>query len=144
MQIEGLDHVVLTAHDVQVTANFYARVLGMRVDIHEDPTHTFHYAEMYFGSQKINVHQAGHEFEPKALHPAPGTADLCFVTTARPEEVVRHLQACGVAILEGPVPRTGARGQMASIYLRDPDQNLLEIAHYTRRARRVSSADSLP
>ena len=67
MQLEGLDHVVLTAQDVQVTVDFYARVLGMRVDIHEDPTHTFHYAEMYFGSQKMNVHQAGHEFEPRAV-----------------------------------------------------------------------------
>ena len=130
MQLEGLDHVVLTARDVQVTVDFYAHVLGMRVDIHEDPTHTFHYAEMYFGNQKINVHQAGHEFEPKALHPAPGTADWCFVTTASPEEVMQRLQAADVPILEGPVPRTGARGQMTSIYFRDPDQNLLEIAHY--------------
>jgi catechol 2,3-dioxygenase-like lactoylglutathione lyase family enzyme len=130
MQLEGLDHVVLTARDVPVTADFYARVLGMRVDIHGDPAHTFHYAEMYFGSQKINVHQAGHEFEPRALHPTPGSADLCFMTSASPEEVMQHLQACGIAILEGPVPRTGARGQMTSIYFRDPDQNLLEIAHY--------------
>lgn len=131
MQLEGLDHVVLTARDVQVTADFYARVLGMRVDIHEDPTHTFHYAEMYFGKQKINVHQAGHEFEPKALHPAPGTADLCFVTTASPDEVVQRLRTAGVPILEGPVPRIGARGEMTSIYFRDPDQNLLEIAYYS-------------
>jgi catechol 2,3-dioxygenase-like lactoylglutathione lyase family enzyme len=130
MQLEGLDHVVLTVRDVLVATEFYARVFGMRVDVHEDPDHTFHYAEMYFGSQKMNVHQAGHEFQPRALHPTPGSADLCFVTTASPEEVMQRLQAHGVAILEGPVPRTGARGQMISIYFRDPDQNLLEIAHY--------------
>lgn len=130
MQIEGLDHLVITASDVQVTADFYARVLGMRVEIDEDPTHTFHYGSLYFGRQKINLHQAGHEFEPKALQPTAGSADLCFVTTASPEEVMRHLQTCGIPILEGPVPRTGARGEMTSIYFRDPDQNLLEIAHY--------------
>jgi catechol 2,3-dioxygenase-like lactoylglutathione lyase family enzyme len=130
MQIDGFDHVVLTARDVQVTATFYARVLGMRVEIHEDPTHTFHFGSLSFGRQKINLHQAGHEFEPKALQPTPGSADLCFVTTASLDEVVRHLQSCGVPILEGPVPRTGARGEMTSIYFRDPDQNLLEIAHY--------------
>ena len=130
MLLEVLDHVVLTVRDVLVATEFYARVLGMRVDVHEDPDHTFHYAEMYFGSQKVNVHQAGHEFQPRALRPTPGSADLCFVTTASPGEVMQRLQANGVAILEGPVPRTGARGQMISIYFRDPDQNLLEIAHY--------------
>lgn len=130
MQIEGLDHVVLTAQDVQATADFYARVLGMRVELHEDPTHTFHFGSLYFGRQKINLQQAGHEFEPRALQPTPGSADFCFVTTASLDEVVRHLQSCGVPILEGPVPRTGARGEMMSIYFRDPDQNLLEIAHY--------------
>ena len=130
MQIEGLDHVVLTAQDVQATADFYARVLGMRVELHEDPTHTFHFGSLYFGWQKINLQQAGHEFEPRALQPTPGSADFCFVTTASLDEVVRHLQSCGVPILEGPVHRTGARGEMMSIYFRDPDQNLLEIAHY--------------
>jgi catechol 2,3-dioxygenase-like lactoylglutathione lyase family enzyme len=130
MQIDGLDHVVLTARDVRVTADFYARVLGMRADIQEDPSHTFYYGELYFGQQKINLHQAGHEFQPAALVPTPGAADLCFITTTSPENVVQHLQACGVEILEGPVPRIGARGPMTSIYFRDPDQNLLEISHY--------------
>src|SRR5215831_13512479 len=116
MLLEALDHVVLTVRDVLVATEFYARVLGMRVDLHEDPDHTFHYAEMYFGSQKVNVHQAGYEFQPRAFHPTPGSADLCFVTTASPGEVMQRLQANGVAILEGPVPRTGARGQMISIY----------------------------
>ena len=130
MQIERLDHVVLTARDVQATADFYARVLGLRAEIHEDPSHTFHYGALHFGQQKINLHQAGHEFEPKALLPTPGAADLCFVTTASPEEVVQHLQTCGIQILEGPVPQSGARGPMTSVYFRDPDQNLVEIAHY--------------
>ncbi|HEX6122717.1 MAG TPA: VOC family protein, partial [Ktedonobacterales bacterium] len=77
-----------------------------------------------------NLHQLGHEFEPKALLPTPGSGDLCFITQATPSEVVERLQACGVAIVEGPVPRTGARGPMTSVYFRDPDQNLIEVAHY--------------
>ncbi|MGE5335355.1 MAG: VOC family protein [Nitrososphaerota archaeon] len=130
MEIEALDHIVLTVRDVQATCDFYARVLGLRISLHEDPTKTFHFAQMYFGTQKINLHQAGHEFEPKALLPTPGSGDLCFITTATPDEIVEHLRAHNVAIVEGPVPRTGARGPMTSVYLRDPDQNLVEIAHY--------------
>ena len=91
MQIDAIDHVVITARDVEVTADFYARVLGMRVELHEDPTHTFHFGSLYFGRQKINLHQAGHEFEPRALLPTPGGADLCFLTAASPEEVIAHL-----------------------------------------------------
>lgn len=128
--IEGLDHLVLTVRDVRATCDFYARVLGMRVVVHDDPTGTFQFAEMYFGSQKINLHQLGHEREPKALPPTPGSGDLCFITMAAPTEVVEHLRACGVAIIEGPVPRNGARGPMISVYFRDPDQNLVEVAHY--------------
>lgn len=130
MEIEALDHIVLTVRDVRATCDFYARVLGLRISLHEDPTKTFHFAQMYFGTQKINLHQAGHEFEPKALLPTPGSGDLCFITTATPDEIVEHLRARNVAVVEGPVPRTGARGPMTSVYLRDPDQNLVEIAHY--------------
>lgn len=130
MRIESLDHVVLTVRDVRATGDFYARVLGMRVSIYEDPNQTFHFGEMRFGNQKINLHQAGHEFEPKALLPTPGAGDLCFITSASPDEIVRHLRACGVEIVEGPAPRIGARGPMTSVYVRDPDQNLVEIAHY--------------
>lgn len=130
MEIQGLDHVVLTVRDVRATCDFYARVLGMRIAIHDDPTGTFQFAEMYFGAQKINLHQSGHEFEPKALLPTPGSGDLCFTSAASPTEVVEHLRACGVAIIEGPVPRNGARGPMTSVYFRDPDQNLVEVAHY--------------
>jgi len=130
MQIEGIDHVVITARDVKTTADFYAHVLGMRVELHEAPDQTFHYGALYFGQQKINLHQLGHEFDPKARLPTPGAADLCFVTTANPEQIIERLQACGVQIVEGPVLRTGACGPMTSIYIRDPDQNLVEIAHY--------------
>lgn len=133
MRIERLDHLVLTVRDAQATADFYARVLGMRAEIFEDDARTFRFGSLYFGDQKINLHQAGHKFEPKALHPTPGAGDLCFIITASPGEVVAHLRDCGVAILEGPVPRTGALGPMTSVYFRDPDQNLIEIAHYDER-----------
>jgi len=132
MRIERLDHLVLTVRDVQATADFYARVLGMRVETFADDAGRIRLA-LRFGDQKINPHQAGHEFEPKALHPTPGAGDLCFITTASPEEIAAHLHACGVAILAGPVPRTGALGPMTSVYFRDPDQNLIEIAHYDER-----------
>jgi catechol 2,3-dioxygenase-like lactoylglutathione lyase family enzyme len=85
---------------------------------------------LHFGQQKINLHQAGREFEPKASRPTPGSADLCFVTTTPVEEVAAHLAAQGVAVEEGPVERTGALGPMRSVYLRDPDGNLLEISAY--------------
>ena len=132
MMVEGFDHVVLTARDVRATADFYARVLGMRVSLFEaqDPEGPFHFCALHFGAQKINLHQAGHEFEPKALFPTPGAADLCFVTLSTPVEIVRHLRDVGVEIIEGPAPRTGARGPMTSVYIRDPDRNLVEISHY--------------
>jgi catechol 2,3-dioxygenase-like lactoylglutathione lyase family enzyme len=85
---------------------------------------------LQFGTQKINLHEAGKEFEPKALHPTPGSADLCFVTTVSLQAVIAHVQARGVSIIEGPVRRTGAVGEMESIYLRDPDGNLIEISNY--------------
>jgi catechol 2,3-dioxygenase-like lactoylglutathione lyase family enzyme len=130
MKIEALDHVVLTVRDVRATGEFYARVLGMDARIYEDADKTFHFGQLHFGNQKINLHEADHEFEPKALHPTPGSGDLCFITTSSPDEVLQHLLDCGVEVVEGPVPRTGARGPMTSIYLRDPDQNLVEITHY--------------
>lgn len=130
MKVDSLDHVVLTVKDVQATGDFYERVLGMRVVIHEDDAKSFHFGQMYFGTQKINLHEAGHEFEPKAHRALPGTGDLCFLTASTPDEVEEHLRACDVAIVEGPVPRAGARGTMTSFYIRDPDQNLIEIAHY--------------
>lgn len=130
MKIEAFDHIVLTVRDVRASCDFYARVLGMEARVHEDAEKKFHFGQVHFGSQKINLHEAGHEFEPKALYPTPGSGDLCLISTATPDEVVRHLRECGVEIVEGPVQRTGARGPMTSVYLRDPDQNLVEIAHY--------------
>ena len=125
MKIDTLDHLVLTVADVDASCAFYARVLGMR-------TVTFGAGRkaLAFGTQKINLHRHGHEFEPKAARPTPGSADLCFVTATPLAEVMAHLQACGVELLEGPVPRTGARGPIVSVYFRDPDRNLVEICNY--------------
>lgn len=123
MRIDALDHLVLTVKDVDVTAAFYGRVLGM-----EPVTFGAGRRALSFGAQKINLHAAGRELEPKAAFPTPGSADLCFLTTATPDEVLAHLAACGVAVIEGPVPRTGARGPIVSVYIRDPDGNLLEIS----------------
>lgn len=85
---------------------------------------------LHFGRQKINLHQAGKEFEPKAMSPTPGSADICFISAKPLDEILRHLNECGVGIIEGPVKRTGATGEIESIYIRDPDGNLLEIARY--------------
>lgn len=123
MQISHLDHLVLTVADVAATVAFYSRVLGMGV-----VTFGAGRTALTFGHQKINLHAHGHEFEPKAARPTPGAADLCFITTTPLPEVEAHLRACGVPIVEGPVQRTGAMGEILSIYIRDPDANLIEIA----------------
>lgn len=123
--IDRIDHLVLTAWDIDRTVDFYQRVLGM-----EPVTFAGGRRGLAFGRQKINLHQAGREFEPKALKPAPGTVDLCLVSTTPLAEAIEHLKACGVAIVEGPVARTGALGPMRSVYLRDPDGNLIEISNY--------------
>jgi len=125
MRIDRLDHLVLTVRDVEATCSFYARVLGMQVV-------TFGEARkaLAFGRQKINLHQAGREFEPKAALPTPGSADLCLIADVALDEVIAHLAACGVAILEGPVMRTGATGPIRSVYFRDPDGNLIEVSNY--------------
>jgi catechol 2,3-dioxygenase-like lactoylglutathione lyase family enzyme len=83
-----------------------------------------------FGRQKINLHQSGREYEPKALKPGPGTIDLCFIAATPLAEVIEHVKSCGVAIVEGPVAKTGALGPMQSVYIRDPDGNLVEISNY--------------
>lgn len=123
--IDRIDHIVLTAFDVQRTIDFYSKVLGM-----EPITFAAGRRGLAFGRQKINLHQAGKEFEPKALKPVPGALDLCFITETPLEEVVAQLKAHGVAIAEGPVPRTGALGAMMSVYFRDPDGNLIEVSNY--------------
>ena len=124
MKIDALDHLVLTVQSIEATCAFYQQVLGMRVT-HFGSDRT----ALQFGQQKINLHEAGKEFEPKALRPTPGSADLCFLTSHPLEQAISHIHACGVAIVEGPVYRTGAMSPIRSIYIRDPDGNLLEIAN---------------
>ena len=125
MRVTGLDHLVLTVASIERTVEFYERVLGMTREIFGADKRT----ALKFGSHKINLHQRGKEFEPKAAAPTPGSADLCFLVDEFPA-LETHLAAAGVPILEGPVRRTGARGPMMSYYVRDPDQNLIELSHY--------------
>ena len=124
MYIDRLDHLVLTVADIAKTCTFYQRALGMHV-----MTFDMGRVALAFGVQKINLHQRGHEFEPKAVVPTPGSGDLCFITSTPIDEVVAHLHACEVAIIEGPVERTGARNTLLSVYLRDPDGNLIEVSN---------------
>lgn len=123
--IAGIDHFVLTVRSVEATCAFYQRVLGMRrLDEPNRPT------ALLFGSQKINLHEAGRTFEPKAKAPTPGSGDFCLVAAAPLAEVQASLEANGVAIEVGPVRRIGARGPMMSVYFRDPDGNLVEVSEY--------------
>jgi len=123
--LDRIDHVVLTVFDLERTCEFYSRVLGMQVITFAEGRKA-----LAFGRQKLNLHLAGREFEPKALKPTPGAIDLCFITDTALEGVATHLKACGVAIAQGPVPKTGALGPMMSIYFRDPDGNLIELSNY--------------
>jgi catechol 2,3-dioxygenase-like lactoylglutathione lyase family enzyme len=128
MRIDRLDHFVLTVADVAATCAFYRRVLGMAVvSFGEGRT------ALAFGQQKINLHARGREFEPKAEHPTPGAGDFCLITAVPLAEVEAHLRAEGVALVEGPVLRTGASGPIESIYFRDPDGNLVEVANVVAR-----------
>lgn len=124
MRIDRLDHLVLTVADLDATISFYSRVLGMTATTFADGRRA-----VAFGHSKINLHQAGHEYEPKAAAAAPGTADLCFITEQPLSTVIEELRAAAVPIEEGPVERTGATGRLLSVYLRDPDRNLLEISN---------------
>ena len=125
MKVNKIDHLVLTVNDIEASCVFYTTVLGM-----EEISFGQGRKAVAFGDQKINFHQVGNELEPKALQPTPGSGDLCFITESLMSEVVSHLQICGVEIIEGPVKRSGAAGPITSIYLRDPDRNLIEIAKY--------------
>jgi catechol 2,3-dioxygenase-like lactoylglutathione lyase family enzyme len=124
MHIDRIDHVVLTVRDIEASCAFYQRVLGMKVLSFEGGRRA-----LAFGNQKFNLHQAGKEFEPKADRPTPGSADFCLITATPIAEVVTHLKSCNVRILEGPVQRTGATGSIVSVYLRDPDLNLIEVSN---------------
>lgn len=121
--IDHLDHLVLTCVDVDATRRFYVDVLQMRLETFGEGRLAFR-----FGKQKINVHVRGHEFQPYAHLPVPGALDLCFMAAVPLEQVMAHLQAHGWPIVEGPVPRTGATQKIRSIYVRDPDLNLIEIS----------------
>jgi catechol 2,3-dioxygenase-like lactoylglutathione lyase family enzyme len=125
--IDRVDHFVLTVRDLDAACAFYRRALGASVVPSPEgkgPT------AVAFGRQKINLHVVGHEFEPKATRPTVGAGDFCLVTEAPINEVLRHLATCSVAVELGPVPRHGALGPMTSVYFRDPDGNLVEVAKY--------------
>lgn len=125
MQIDRIDHIVLTVADISATCEFYSRVLGMRVISFAGDRKA-----LAFGRQKINLHAHGREFEPKASSPTPGSADICLIASTPIPEVISHLQNCGVTVIEGPVTRTGATGPITSVYFRDPGANLIEISNY--------------
>ena len=124
MKIDSLDHLVLTVRDLDATCAFYSKVLGMEIVTFDEDRKA-----VSFGSQKINLHEHGKEFEPKAEKPTPGSADLCFITSVPIPGVIAHLEACSTNIIEGPVQRTGAKGLLLSIYFRDPDMNLIEVSN---------------
>lgn len=122
--IDSLDHLVLTVHSIDATVAFYTEVLGM-----EAVQFGAGRWALRFGAQKINLHEVGREFEPKAARPTPGSADLCFISSVPLDAVAARLRGAGIALIEGPVPRTGATGPLRSIYFRDPDGNLIEVSN---------------
>ncbi|EBX6524061.1 VOC family protein [Salmonella enterica subsp. enterica serovar Nchanga] len=125
MIIDRIDHLVLTVSDISTTIIFYEEVLGFSA-----VTFKQNRKALIFGAQKINLHQQEMEFEPKASRPTPGSADLCFITSTPINDVVSEILQAGISIVEGPVERTGATGEIMSIYIRDPDGNLIEISQY--------------
>jgi catechol 2,3-dioxygenase-like lactoylglutathione lyase family enzyme len=128
MNISNIDHIVLTVKDIDKTVTFYTSVLAMRVETFAEGR-----IALKFGNQKINLHKHGHELAPMAKQPIPGSADVCFITDTPLQQAMEHVEKCGVAIIEGPVQRTGAIGPMSSFYFRDPDNNLIEVGSYAKR-----------
>ena len=125
MRVDRLDHLVLTVANIEATVTFYTRVLGMDV-----VTFGAGRTALTFGTSKINLHETGKEFEPKALRPTPGSADICLIVDDGIADVIAQLAAAGVPVEAGPVERTGATGPIVSCYLRDPDHNLIELSNY--------------
>lgn len=125
MKIDSIDHLVLTVTNIEKTCEFYHQVLGMEIITFGDNRKA-----LKFGEQKINLHQLGQEFEPKANKPTPGSADLCLITSIPLTKVMEHLNNCNIKIILGTIERTGAKGKIESVYIRDPDNNLIEIANY--------------
>ena len=121
--IDHLDHIVLTTARTEQCIDFYTRVLGMKFERFGEGR-----MALKFGDQKINLHEKGKEFEPKATLAVPGTLDICFIASVGLKDVIARLAACNVAIIEGPVMKTGAQGPIRSVYVRDPDGNLVEIS----------------
>lgn len=139
LKILRYDHWVLTVKSIEASIRFYRDVLGMDIQ-------TFGQGRKAarFGQQKINFQEVGHEIDPKAEHPTPGSGDFCLITNSTPEEVLQHLSGKGVPIVLGPVQRTGALGPITSVYVRDPDQNLVEISSYTPQVRiRARNGDDI-
>ena len=130
LSVDRIDHIVINCRDVETTASWYERVLGMQREVFGDFKHT----ALKFGHQKFNVRPTGAKGWMTSEVDSPGTLDLCFVTRQSPEQVVAHLTACGVAIVNGPVRKIGARGDMISVYCRDPDGNLIEVSTYPESA----------
>ena len=124
MEISKLDHFVLTVRDIEKTVSFYTSVMGMKKEVFGEGR-----IALKYGNQKINLHEFGNEFEPKASNPIPGSADICFITETPLNEAISHVKSFGVEIIEGPVERTGAIGSILSFYFRDPDNNLIEVAN---------------
>jgi len=125
MRINRIDHLVLTVAEIETTVAFYEAVMGMkRIDFGEGRV------ALVFGRQKINLHQRGREFEPRAVRAQPGSADLCFIIDDPVDQVIRELRQRGIDVIEGPVTRTGATGEIVSAYFRDPDGNLIEVSNY--------------
>ena len=127
MNITNIDHIVLTVKNIDKTVQFYESVLGMIGESLGEGR-----IALKFGNQKINLHEHGNEFEPRANKPTPGSEDLCFLTDTKLEVVMKHVTSKGIKIIEGPVTRTGATGPIISFYFRDPDQNLIEVANIAK------------
>ena len=128
--IDHIDHIVLTTRDKDACVRFYSEVLGMQLEKFRTPSEER--LALKFGRQKINLHEWGREFEPRAHVAVPGSLDLCFIASVSLEKVVEKLRALKIQILEGPVAKTGALGPMQSVYVRDPDLNLVEISVYRK------------
>ena len=126
--IDRIDHIVLTTRDRDACIRFYTGVLGMKLEKFRTPTEER--LALKFGTQKINLHEWGREFTPRAHVAVPGSLDLCFISSVPLQEVVERLNAASIKIIEGPVSKTGANGPIRSVYVRDPDLNLVEISVY--------------
>ena len=130
MNIVKLDHLVLTVASIERSCEFYTTVLGMEKEMFSQDR-----VALKYGAEKINLHRSGNEIEPKANHPTPGSADLCFITDVPLNAAMRHVKNCGIEIIDGPVERVGATGEIISCYFRDPDMNLIELANKSPKNR---------